>query len=199
MNAAARNILEAGGRLFSEYGVAATTVRQIADEAQVSLGGIYHHFVSKEAIASELIVRSVLALEDEYARLAASDGSYRERITELVVVSLRISAEHPWAVETYLREVTNLAALPDHENISRAVLRNEMLWLDLTTAGVAAGEFRDDIDVAAFTRLLSESVWLTVRLYRPVLADSYEVLADEVVKLLVEGYRSEPTTGRADG
>lgn len=199
MNGAVRNILDAGGRLFSEYGVAATTVRQIADEAQMSLGGIYHHFSSKEAIASELISRFVGSLEDEYARLARSEGSFQDRIAELVVLSLRISADHPWATETYFREATNLVALPDHENISRAVRRNEMLWLELTTAGVAAGEFRDDVDVAAFTRLLSESVWLTVRLHRPVLAERYELLADELLKLLVEGYRADGATRRRDG
>lgn len=190
MSAPPQGILVAAGRLFSEFGVAATTVRQIAREAQMSLGGLYHHFASKEAIASELIYRFVIDLENEYTRLARSAGSERERLTELVAVSLRVAAEHPWATETYQREAAQLQALPDYELIHACVLRNEELWHALARAGIRSGEFRADVDPLVFTRLLSESIWLTVRIHREILADQCDVLADEVVKLLVEGYRT---------
>ncbi|MGZ6346407.1 MAG: TetR/AcrR family transcriptional regulator [Anaerolineales bacterium] len=49
-------IIEAAYGLFLEQGYAATSMRQIADRTGLSLGGIYNHFTSKEAIFSELII-----------------------------------------------------------------------------------------------------------------------------------------------
>lgn len=49
-------IMEAAYDLFLEHGYAATSMRQIADRAGLALGGIYNHFLNKEAIFSELIL-----------------------------------------------------------------------------------------------------------------------------------------------
>jgi len=49
-------ILEAAYTLFLEQGFAATSMRQIAERAELALGGIYNHFASKEAIFAELIL-----------------------------------------------------------------------------------------------------------------------------------------------
>ncbi|MBV9496807.1 MAG: helix-turn-helix transcriptional regulator, partial [Acidobacteria bacterium] len=43
-------ILEAALRLFAHRGYGATSVRDIAEEAKVSKGNVYHHFPDKEAI-----------------------------------------------------------------------------------------------------------------------------------------------------
>lgn len=51
-----RVIVEAAYTLFLEQGYAATSMRQIAENAGLALGGIYNHFASKEAIFSELII-----------------------------------------------------------------------------------------------------------------------------------------------
>jgi AcrR family transcriptional regulator len=51
-----RAIVEAAYHLFLEQGYAATSMRQIAEQTGLALGGIYNHFSSKEAIFSELII-----------------------------------------------------------------------------------------------------------------------------------------------
>lgn len=43
-------ILSAAHELFRERGYSATSMRQIADKADIALGGIYNHFASKEDI-----------------------------------------------------------------------------------------------------------------------------------------------------
>jgi AcrR family transcriptional regulator len=43
-----RRIVEATFELHAEQGIAATTMRQIAGRAQVSIGAVYHHFPSYE-------------------------------------------------------------------------------------------------------------------------------------------------------
>ena len=47
--------LEAALTLFSSRGFGATSMRHIADEAGLSVGNVYHHFPSKEAIFQRLL------------------------------------------------------------------------------------------------------------------------------------------------
>jgi AcrR family transcriptional regulator len=61
-------ILAGAARAFSRNGFAATTMRQIARASDSSLGGIYHHFASKDAILQAIIggnFRRVLDALDE--------------------------------------------------------------------------------------------------------------------------------------
>jgi len=50
-----RVVLDAALRLFARHGSGATSVRQIAEEAGVSVGAVYHHFPDKEAMFRALI------------------------------------------------------------------------------------------------------------------------------------------------
>jgi len=43
-------ILDTAHALFMEQGYHGTSMRQIAERARITLGGIYNHFASKEAI-----------------------------------------------------------------------------------------------------------------------------------------------------
>jgi len=49
--------LDAALELFSSQGFGATSMRQIADRAGLSMGNVYHHFPSKEAIFQRLLDR----------------------------------------------------------------------------------------------------------------------------------------------
>lgn len=49
-------IEDAAISLFMEQGYHATSMRQIADRAELALGGIYNHFASKEEIFSGIII-----------------------------------------------------------------------------------------------------------------------------------------------
>jgi AcrR family transcriptional regulator len=51
-----RKILQAAYELFLERGYSATSMRQIALNAGLALGGIYNHFPGKESIYSTLII-----------------------------------------------------------------------------------------------------------------------------------------------
>ena len=49
-------IEDAAMELFLKQGYAATSMRQIADEVELALGGIYNHFSSKEEIFAGIII-----------------------------------------------------------------------------------------------------------------------------------------------
>ena len=48
-------ILDAALRLFSKQGYRGTSIRDIAEEARVSTGNVYHHFADKEALFRTLL------------------------------------------------------------------------------------------------------------------------------------------------
>ena len=50
-----RHVLDAALQLFSRRGYRGTTVRDIADQAKVSTGNVYHHFPDKESIFRTLL------------------------------------------------------------------------------------------------------------------------------------------------
>ena len=83
-------------RLIAERGYAATTLREVASEAGVSVGLLYRYFPSKQAI--------VLALYDElsseYARQAANmrPGRWRDRFVFALKTSLDVLAPHQAAL-----------------------------------------------------------------------------------------------------
>ena len=84
-----REVLDAALGLFSHQGYRATTVRDIADTAGVSIGNVYHHFPDKEAIFRTLL--------DEFAAISRSrrypfmraltSGRFPENLEELGVAA----------------------------------------------------------------------------------------------------------------
>ena len=56
--------LTAALALFSRQGFRATTMRQIAKRSRLSVGNLYHHFGSKEAIFQRLLDQSWERLSD---------------------------------------------------------------------------------------------------------------------------------------
>ena len=69
-----RAILEAAIRVFARQGYHSTRVSDIADEAGVAYGLVYHYFRSKEAVMTELFTERWSLL------LAASDSLYERDI-----------------------------------------------------------------------------------------------------------------------
>ncbi len=59
-------ILEAALKCFIDHGIAATTIDMIRLESGASVGSLYHHFGSKEAIASALYIQG---MEDHFQLL----------------------------------------------------------------------------------------------------------------------------------
>jgi AcrR family transcriptional regulator len=62
-------MLDAALSLFSRQGYGATSMRQISDECGLSVGNLYHHFPSKEAIFQRLIDHYWEVLEAPDSRL----------------------------------------------------------------------------------------------------------------------------------
>ena len=181
-----RAILEQAAALFARDGVAATTVREIADRAGILSGSLYHHFDSKDSMVQE-IVQSYL--EDLLARYREpAGGCARERLARLVAVSLATAEDHPHATRIYQNETALLRTLPGRARIEQAATEIHDTWTAAIEAGVAGGEFRADLDARLFQRLLRDAVFLSARWYRPTPQRPVERLAEELLSTFLDGF-----------
>src|ERR1700753_1368051 len=94
-------ILDKAAQLFATKGVAATTVREIADSVGLLSGSLYHHFESKDAIVDELLRSYLEDLRDKYRQVSSEDLDPRSRIERLVQASMEVVEAHPYATEIY--------------------------------------------------------------------------------------------------
>lgn len=85
-------VLDAALELFSTQGFRATTLRQVAERAGLSVGNIYHHFPNKDALYQRLIARyweRLLDPELPLNRLFAR-GGFPEDLEEMAVEIERV-------------------------------------------------------------------------------------------------------------
>jgi AcrR family transcriptional regulator len=78
-------ILDAALDLFSHHGYGATSMRDIAGQAGVSTGSVYHHFKDKESIFQALLerFRAITQRPDFPINVALADGAFLDDFTVL--------------------------------------------------------------------------------------------------------------------
>lgn len=105
-------ILETALRLFSRNGFFNTSVQDIRKAADISIGSIYHHFSSKEAIAKaifqELLGRMDVTMRDIMSRHSTA----RERCKEVVAHLFAMTDTFPEAME-YILHARHREFMPD--------------------------------------------------------------------------------------
>lgn len=85
-----RRISSVALALFRERGFAGTTMRQIAEDAGLSLGAAYHHFDSKQAIVAAFYEQQLVAHEEAARPGIAQARDLRERLGIIVHTSLDV-------------------------------------------------------------------------------------------------------------
>ncbi|GGM79969.1 TetR/AcrR family transcriptional regulator [Dactylosporangium sucinum] len=180
-------ILDSAAALFASKGVAATTVRQIADEAGLLSGSLYHHFDSKEAMVDEIISSYLTDLQARYETVLAREAGSREQLHDLIMVSLEVVEAHPHATEIYQNDVNYLLQFERFSYLRSAGRAVQDAWLRVIQAGIAEGAFRADVDPKILYRLMRNSLWLSVRWFKPSRAYPIAKLAEDCTSLFLDG------------
>jgi TetR/AcrR family fatty acid metabolism transcriptional regulator len=138
-----RQILDAAVRAFARKGYHACRVGEIAEEAGVAYGLVYHYFGSKEEILQTIFRDTWTQMLARIAELEAEGDSASEQVRKVTALLLRTWRRDPNLVRVLVREVTRspeqLQQQIDeighgYEALERIVRR-----------GQEAGEFRRDI------------------------------------------------------
>ena len=134
-------ICAAGQALFAERGFAGTTIRQIAKQAGVNSGLLYHYYSNKETLYLSLLETSVSEIVVQVENIAASLDTPEEKIRQIVRAFLAHYQAHPQSFHLIRR------AVDEHSPAAQALAQN---WLSrcftaidaITTEGVQHGLFR---------------------------------------------------------
>lgn len=145
INAAGRRraILEAAARVFARKGFHAARVADVASEAGVAHGLLYHYFTSKDEVLETVFRESWGGLLEAIHGIEAAGGPARDQLRKMTAVLLRAWLREPDLVRVLIREITRS---PDLQRRIDAVGEGFQAIERIVDRGRREGEFRPDVD-----------------------------------------------------
>ncbi|MFF5966499.1 TetR/AcrR family transcriptional regulator [Streptomyces collinus] len=180
-------LLEIAAGMFATRGFTQTTVRDIADEAGILSGSLYHHFSSKEEMLDEILRDFLGRLHERFTEIEKEGEEPKEVLDRLIAHSFTTIHETPDAVALYQNEADALSGQPGFEYVDQLGKKIEKIWLRALTAGQKSGVFRGDVDVNLTYRFIRDTVWCSVRWYRPRGKFRAEAVAEQYLRVLYGG------------
>jgi TetR/AcrR family transcriptional regulator, fatty acid metabolism regulator protein len=185
-----RNILDAAITVFARQGFQSTRVSDIADEAGVAYGLVYHYFNSKDEVLNELFSERWSLLLAAIEEADASSESPRSKLAAVAAFIVDSYRHNPELMKVIIVEVTRAA-----NSFGRTHLPEIRKAYDSITKIVADGQeqgaFRRDIDPAfasmsfygAIEQLLSGWIFEVM----PASSADYDEAKELVVATICDG------------
>ncbi|HEX8086516.1 MAG TPA: TetR/AcrR family transcriptional regulator [Solirubrobacteraceae bacterium] len=139
-----RLILDAAVRVFARQGFHTARVSDIADEAGVAYGLVYHYFGSKDEVLDTLFLERWNLLLEAIREVDGRDVPQREKllaITSFIVDSYR---HDPDVMKVIIVEVTRAANTFGRKHLDK-IREAYALIADIVEKGQSDGAFRDGI------------------------------------------------------
>ena len=128
-----RLLLDAAVRVFARTGSHASRVGDIAEEAGVAYGLLYHYFQSKEEVLLTVFRETWRALIATIKSVEQAGDPPREQLRKVAEILLRSWRRDPDLVRVLVLEVTRSQHLPREMD-------------EIVERGQADGSIRDDLD-----------------------------------------------------
>ena len=139
-----RQILDAAVRVFARSGYHSCRVGEIAEEAGVAYGLVYHYFGSKEEVLEEIFRDTWTQMLARIREVAGSGESAVEQVRRVTALLLRTWRRDPDLVRVLVHEVTR-----SPEQLKRQIDEIGHAYQaleEIIVNGQKSGEFRDDLD-----------------------------------------------------
>ncbi|MEQ3549885.1 TetR/AcrR family transcriptional regulator [Pseudonocardia nematodicida] len=144
--AAVERILDAADSCFTRYGIAKTTMEDVASAAEISRATLYRTFSDRESLLTALVRRHArMNIERSRARIMALD-TLAERLVEGITWNVRVGHRDPLMHALVSPEQMALA----NTLLSSTGLATELtqeFWEPVLVAALDAGELRSDLDL----------------------------------------------------
>ena len=138
-----RVILDAAVRVFAAKGYHTCRVGDIAEEAGIAHGLLYHYFASKEELLETVCRENWRELLDAFDRIEASDEATLTQLAGIAKVLLRAWRDRPDLVTVMVREVARSPQLQLQVDEIRAGF---LVIQRVIERGQADGSFRPELD-----------------------------------------------------
>ena len=138
-----RLILDAAVRVFARRGYHGSRVGDIAEEAGVAHGLLYHYFSSKDEVLETVFRENFGALLDRFRAVEGSDEPAPEKLEGIAKILLRTWRNDPDLVTVMVREVARSPQLQSQvEEVGEAFA----ILQRVIEQGQVDGTFRRDLD-----------------------------------------------------
>ena len=175
------DILRAAARVFRRRGIAAAGMREIAEEAGLSPGNLYHYFSGKDEI---LLFCQERTLERMLAAVQEARGTAAERLRAVLQAHVHSMLDELESATAHL----DVEALPEGMRAQMIERRDvyERAIRAIVADGVKSREFAR-CDAALVTRAMLGAVNWTARWYRPDGPQTPAEIAQALSEYLVKG------------
>ena len=136
-------ILDAAIRVFAERGYHGARVGDIAEDAGVAHGLLYHYFASKDEVLRTIFVENWGELIGRFRAVEDADESASEKLEGIAKILLRTWRNHPALVTVMVREVARSQQLQAQVTEVREAFA---IVERVIEEGQAQGTFRADVD-----------------------------------------------------
>jgi TetR/AcrR family transcriptional regulator, fatty acid metabolism regulator protein len=138
-----QRILDAAVRVFADHGYHGSRVGDIAEDAGVAHGLLYHYFSSKEEVLRTIFAENWGQLIARFRAVEESDESAEQKLEGIAKILLRTWRNDPALVTVMVREV----ARSEHLQGQVMEVREAFAILQrVIEEGQATGDFRGDVD-----------------------------------------------------
>ncbi len=140
-----RAILDAAVRVFARSGFHACRVSDIADEAGVAYGLVYHYFGSKDSVLDTLFLERWDVMLATISEVDATDAAAREKLYAIASFIVDSYRHDPELMKVIIVEVTRAANSFGQTHLER-IREAYRRIADIVTAAQRAGVFKAEVD-----------------------------------------------------
>ena len=140
-----QQILDAAVRVLARQSFHATRVSDIADEAGVAYGLVYHYFKSKDEVLNELFSERWSLLLNAIDEADRSQPTPRDKLAAVATFIIDSYRHDPELMKVIIVEVTRAANSFGRTHLEEINCAYEKI-AKIVADAQAAGEFRDDVD-----------------------------------------------------
>jgi len=185
-----RQILDAAVRVFSRRGFHACRVSDIADEAGVAYGLVYHYFSSKDEVLDTVFLERWNVLLDVIREADAGDGTARSKLERIAAFIVDSYVHDPDVMKVIIVEVTRAANSFGRTHLDK-IREAYALIGEIVAQAQAQGEFRSDVTpqfaALAFYGAIEQVLTGWIFSLLPAEREDYERAKAFVVQTVCEG------------
>src|SRR3954454_5397829 len=139
-----RQILDAAVKVFARQGFHACRVSDIADEAGVAYGLVYHYFSSKDEVLDTLFLERWDVMLDTIRQVDARDEPARDKLEQIAGFIVESYRHDPDLMKVIIVEVTRAANSFGRTHLGK-IREAYGLIADIVAKAQADGEFDDEV------------------------------------------------------
>jgi AcrR family transcriptional regulator len=194
-----KRVLDAAAKIFRDYGYAGTTMRVIADEAELKAGSIYYHYKSKDELISAVLdlgIRAVIDTVKAALEALPADASGRQRVETAIHAHLSAiidNGDYTLATRRVFGQV------PEAIREKNLRLRNSYatMWQEILIDAQKRGEFRADANLTLARLFILGALNWTVEWFKPG-GRTIDEVARNFSSVVVDGLMAPNAVAPAD-